>query len=108
MPAPTGGLTECLDLIPGKELSFLGNCYLFLKQGSFEIKHSQDNHLEIKGCDCPPGDYFFDLRWKKFPVCFVETDIFVLKAGDTGCVFDLYYPPIEKKDWGVGGPVPMH
>lgn len=108
-PPNTEGTIHLLSLPRNRKiLSVKGNCYLTLKSGSFELS-PWNEMLEAAEIEVQCRDV---IDFNKEPngaeleersPCFVSCMFFNLTSGEDGCRIELYYPAIEKKDWGIPG-----
>ena len=103
IPPQIRGFFHSLSLPPnGKHPYTKGRCYLFVRKGSVELEPEEEGvQLEVCG-QRTPLEIEHALP-KNENVLFIESLFFVLTAGEEGCYVTLYYPPIEKKDWGIPG-----
>lgn len=106
MPLQTGGSIQYFDLYSEGTLEAVkGGCYLSVGKGSIVFEQHKSEPLNISGQMTP-----LDLGhiFSSAGIYFVQNTFFKLTAGESGCRVTLYYPPIEKKDWGINGIEKQH
>jgi hypothetical protein len=101
IPPQTGGTVNSFDLCSGATYEAMrGGCYLSVSKGSVTFKQHKSEPLDICGQVTS-----FDLEhiFSSASAYFIQGLFFDLIAGEGGCSVMLYYPAIEKKDWGIPG-----